>query len=205
MGCLKSLARKILFILIIVAFFTLGGYTFVKQQINHYQNPTREEFINSEKNYGDFSSVSSDYQLSRSYNFFGYKKINAKYLPTGQKITIFDLKNEKRIVPNDFTTNEIDNKIADILDKTKDSLITFEDFKIVQKGSYKAQNKTIPYVKYTAKVKNVPFKNVTGIIGAYSTKNKKAKENSTKLILTMTDKKAFNPMIVQTFVQGIKF
>ncbi len=205
MGCLQSIIRKIIFILIIVAFFSLGGYTFVKKMINNYQNPTREEFVTSEKNYGDFSNVSSDYQLSRSYNLFGYKKINAKYLPTGQKITIFDMKNEKRIVPEDFKTTEIDKKLSEVLDKTKDSFITFEDFKIVQRGEYKISGKTIPYIKYSAKVKNIPFKNVVGIIGAYSTKNARAKENSTKVIFTMVDKKAFNPAIVQGFVQGVKF
>ena len=205
MGCLKSLLRKIIFIAIVVAFFSLGGYAFVKKLINNYQNPTREEFIASEKNYGDFSDVPSDYQLTRSYNIIKYKKINAKYLPTGQKINIFDLKNEKLIAPEDFKTSAIDEKIADVLDKTKDSFITLEDFKIIQRGEYKSANKTIPYIKYSAKVKNIPFKNVMGIVAAYSTKNQRAKENSTKIIFTMVDKKAFNPAIIQGFVQGIKF
>ena len=95
MGCLKSLIKKIIFIILIVAFFAFGGYSFVKKQINNYQNPPRAVFVQTEKNYGDFSKVSGDYQLSRSYNLFGYKKINAKYIPTGQKITIFDLKDNK--------------------------------------------------------------------------------------------------------------
>ena len=101
MGCLKSIIKKILILCAIVAFFALGGWAFVKEKIKAYQNPTREEFIETEKEYADFSFVSSDYQLSRSFNLFGYKKLNAKYLPTGQKITILDLKNEVEKLSDD--------------------------------------------------------------------------------------------------------
>ena len=92
-----------------------------------------------------------------------------------------------------------------MLDKTKDSFITLEEFQIVQKGNYIAKGKQIPYVRFTAKVKNVPFKNVVGVVACYSTTNSKAKAPSTKLIVTMTDKKAFNPVIPQSFIQAIKF
>ena len=205
MGCLKSLIKKIIFIILIVAFFAFGGYSFVKKQINNYQNPPRAVFVQTEKNYGDFSKVSGDYQLSRSYNLFGYKKINAKYIPTGQKITIFDLKDNKKLSPNDFATNEINNKINDLLTKSKDSFITFEDFKIIQKGNYVSKGQKVPYIKFSAKVKNIPFKNVIGIIAAYETKNEKAKNPSTKLIFTVVDTKAFNHVIVENFIKAVKF
>ena len=205
MGCLKSLIKKIIIIAIIVAFFAFGGFAFVKKKVNDYQNPPRNEFVKSEKDYGDFSYVSSDYQLTRSFNLFGYKKINAKYIPTGQKITIFDLKDTKKISPEDFASDEINKIIFDILNKTKDSIITFEDFKIVQKSVYVSKGQKVPYVKFCAKVKNVPFKNVVGIVGAYKTKNEKAKDYSTKLILTIVDTKAFNPVIVSNFIRAVRF
>ncbi len=205
MGCLKSLFKKIVVILIVVAFFAFGGFSYVKKLINDYQNPPRNEFVKAEKDYGDFSSVSSDYQLTRSFNLFGYKKINAKYIPTGQKITIFDLKDTEKLSSKDFTSNEINEKTSLLLDKLKDSFITFEDFKIVQKGIYISKGQKVPYIKFSAKVKNVPFKNVIGIMGAYETKNEKAKDYSTKLILTVVDAKAFNPTIVSSFIRAVRF
>ena len=205
MGCLKSLIRKIIFIALVVAFFALGGWAFVNGLIKNYQNPARSEFVEKETNFADFSGIPSDYQLTRSFNFFGYKKINAKYLPTGQKITIYDLKNEERIKPSDFNDKTIDKKIDDILNNFKDSIITFENFEIIERNNYKAQGKTIPYIRFKARVKNVPFKNVTGIISAYSTTNKRAKNPSTKLIFTIVDSKAYNPKIVSDFVNALKF
>lgn len=204
MGCLKSIIKKIIILALIVAFFTLGGYAFVKEKIKTYQNPTRDEFIETEKAYADFSNVSSDYQLSRSFNFFGYKKLNAKYLPTGQKITILDLKNEDKVCVSDFKNGEIDEKLGQLLEISKDSLITFEEFQIIEKGEYKAINKEVPFVKFAAKVKNVPFKNVIGTIALYSSMNEKTQNQSSKLIFSITDKKAHNPIIVKDFISTLK-
>ena len=205
MGCLKSILKKILILALIVAFFALGGYAFVKDKIKQYQYPPREVFIEKEANYADFSAISSDYQLYRSFNFFGYKKINAKYLPTGQKITIFDLKNEELISQKDFDTHIIDSKIDTLLKSLKDSIVTFEDFEIIQRGKYQTKGKEIPYIAFKASVKNIPFKEVKGIVAAYSTKNEKAQIPSTKLISTIVDLKAFNPKIVSDFVSAINF
>ena len=205
MGCLKSIINKIIFLSVVGAFFALGGWAFVRGLINEYQNPTRSEFIEKETNFGDFSFVSSDYQLTRSFNFFGYKKINAKYLPTGQKITIYDLKNEDRVCVNDFNNKNIDKKIDDLLNSTKDSFITLENFEITERGNYTAGAKVIPYIKFKAKVKNIPFKNVVGIVAIYSTINKKAKKPSSKLIVTIVDTKAFNPVISSNFIKALKF
>ena len=204
MGCLKSIIKKIIILALIVAFFTLGGYAFVKEKIKTYQNPTRDEFIETEKAYADFSNVSSDYQLSRSFNFLGYKKLNAKYLPTGQKITILDLKNEDKVCVSDFKNGEIDEKLGQLLEISKDSLITFEEFQIIEKGEYKAINKEVPFVKFAAKVKNVPFKNVIGTIALYSSMNEKTQNQSSKLIFSITDKKAHNPIIVKDFISTLK-
>ncbi|MBQ4646653.1 MAG: hypothetical protein IJB79_04835 [Candidatus Gastranaerophilales bacterium] len=204
MGCLKSLIKKILLLALIVAFFAFGGYAFVKDKIKQYQYPPRDNFVETETNFADFSAVSGDYQLYRSFNFFGYKKINAKYLPTGQKITIFDLKDENLISVSDFLTGEIDEKIQAVLNKMKDSIITYEDFEIIEKGKYSARNKQIPYLVYKASVKNVPFKEVIGTFALYSNMNDEQKVSS-KIILSIVDDKAYNPVIVKNFATALGF
>ena len=203
MGCLKSILKKILILALIVAFFMFGGYAFVKDKIKQYQYPTRENFIETEKKYADFSRVSEDYQLYRSFNFFGYKKINAKYLPTSQKITIFDLKDENLISVSDFYTGEINNKIEAILNKTEDSVITYENFEIIKKDKFSAGNKDIPYLVYKASVKNIPFKDVVGTIAVYSKMNDEQMITS-KLIFSIVDDKAYNPVIVKNFITALR-
>lgn len=204
MGCLKSILKKILIILLIVAFFAFGGWAFCKKKISEYKNPPREVFVETEKEYADFTHVSGDYQLCRCFNLFGYKKIVAKYLPTHQKIAIYDLKDEDFISVSDFYTNEINEKINEILNKTKDSLITYEDFEILEKGKYSAKNMIIPYLKFSASVKNIPFKDVIGVIAAYSSQDENQK-SSTKLIVYVVHHKAFNPKIISDFVTSLGF
>jgi len=203
-GCLINIFKKILAIAIVFCFFAFGGYTFVKTKIKEYQYPPRDAFVESEKKYADFSNVSGDYQLYRSFNFFGYKKINAKYLPTGQKISIFDLKDEDLISVSDFHTGEIDNKIGMILDKMKDAVITYENFELIKKGKYHADNMEIPYLIYRANVKNIPFKEVMGTFALYSNQNENQK-NSTKVIFSVVDSKAYNSKIVQDFATSLGF
>ena len=195
---------KILIIAAIIAFFALGGYAFLKGKIKEYQYPTRDAFVQSEKYFADFARVSGDYQLYRSFNLFGYKKINAKYLPTGQKITIFDLKDEDFISVSDFYTGRIYEKIVEFVNKTKDALITYENFEIFNTGLYKAGKKEVPYFSYKANVKNVPFKEVSGTVAAFSSQDKNQKA-STKIIFSIVDSKAYNPKIVEDFVESLRF
>ena len=200
MGCIVSLFRKIFIFALIVAFFALGGWAFVKGKINDYKNPPRNVFIEEERDFGDFSFVSSDYQLTRSFRLFGYAKITAKYLPTETKINIFNLKDETKVSVEDFKTGEIDKKIDGILNELKGAFITFENFKIISKGNFEAKNKKIPYLVFQADVKNIPFKEVVGVLAVYNNNDSK-----TRIIVSLVDKKAYNPVIVKDFVSSLRF
>ena len=207
MGCLKSLVKKIIFIALLIAFFFFGGCDFVMTKYNEFTSPPREELLEQSKDFGDFSLVSSDYRLTRSINLFGYRKFNAEYMPTGQKITIIDLKNKDIIAPEDFSTKAIDKKINDALNNLKDSVITLENLEITGRGTILAKGKSIPFVSFKADVKNVPFKTVEGTIGAYKSLNvsKKDKPQTTKVVLSMRDCKKYNQQITANYIKSVKF
>lgn len=207
MGCLKSIVKKIIFIALLVAFFFFGGCDFVMTKYNEFTSPPREELLEQSKDFGDFSLVSSDYRLTRSINLFGYRKFNAEYMPTGQKITIIDLKNKDIIAPEDFSTKAIDKKINDALNNLKDSVITLENLEITGRGTIFATGKSVPFVSFKADVKNVPFKTVEGTIGAYKSLNvsKKDKPQTTKVVLSMRDCKKYNQQITANYIKSVKF
>lgn len=211
MGCLKSLIRKIIFIALLIAFFFFGGCDFVVTKYNEFTCPPREELLEQSKDFGDFSQVSSDYRLTRSLNIAGYRKFNSEYLPTGQKITILDLKDKELVSPNDFSTKAIDTKIDDTLKIFKDSLITLENLEITGRGTIYAKGKNIPYVNFKADVKNVPFKTVEGMLGAYTSANiSKAKKDkpaqqTVKVVLSMRDCKKYNQQISTNYLKSVRF
>lgn len=211
MGCLKSLIKKIIFIALLIAFFFFGGCDFVVTKYNEFTCPPREELLEQSKDFGDFSQVSSDYRLTRSLNIAGYRKFNSEYLPTGQKITILDLKDKELVSPNDFSTKAIDTKIDDTLKMFKDSLITLENLEITGRGVVYAKGKNIPYVNFKADVKNVPFKTVEGMLGAYTSANvSKAKKDkpaqqTVKVVLSMRDCKKYNQQISTNYLKSVRF
>ena len=207
MGCLKSLIRKIIFAALLIAFFFFGGCDFVVTKYNEFTCPPREELLEQSKDFGDFSAVSSDYRLTRSINLFGYRKFNAQYMPTGQKITIIDLKDKNVITPEDFSNKKIDLKINEALESLKDSLITLENLEITGRGTIIAKGKTIPYVNFKADVKNVPFKTVEGTLGAYKSPNVSKKDalQTTKVLLSMRDCKKYNQQITANYMKSVKF
>ena len=114
LGCLKTIIKNLIIATLIIAYFLFGGYDFTKKKISEYQKPPRDEFVETEKNYGDFSRVPSDFQLCRSFNIFGYKRVYAKHLPTNTKIVIYDLKNSDFITSHDFSSGRVDKKIKDL-------------------------------------------------------------------------------------------
>lgn len=207
MGCLKSIVKKIIFAALLIAFFFFGGCDFVMTKYNEFTSPPREELLEQSKDFGDFSLVSSDYRLTRSINLFGYRKFNAEYMPTGQKITIIDLKNKDVIAPEDFNTKAIDKKINDALNNLKDSVITLENLEITGRGTIIAKGKSIPFVNFKADVKNVPFKTIEGTLGAYKSLNvsKKNKPQTTKVVLSMRDCKKYNQQVTANYIKSVKF
>ena len=62
----------------------------------------------------------------------------------------------------------------------------------------------IPYLIYKASVKNVPFKDVVGTLGVYSTKDEN-QESSSKLVFSIVDDKAYNPVVVRDFITSLRF
>ena len=93
----------------------------------------------------------------------------------------------------------------------KDSLITLENLEITGRGVVYAKGKNIPYVNFKADVKNVPFKTVEGMLGAYTSANvSKAKKDkpaqqTVKVVLSMRDCKKYNQQISTNYLKSVRF
>ena len=205
MGCFIEILKKLFLLALLVAFFWLGGWKLMKEQYNSYVNPKREVFVESQKSYGDFSAVSTNYQLSRCINLAGYKKVYAKYIPSGQKIYIYDTKADKKITEEDFNSKAIVEKIVFIPNVFKEAAGNIEGIQVTGRGKYKTQNGYVPFVLFSARVKNIPLKEVKGVLAAYTTTDAKTKKQSYKVIVTTADKAEFNPFVVSSFVNSLRF
>lgn len=210
MGCLKKITKMIIFIALVFAFFAYGGYTFVKNKYDSYTKPEREVFVKEEKDFGNLEGVSPDYALSRSLNWFGYRKLNAYYLPTKQRITVLDLNSNNVLTEEDFKTGAIEQKLEDFSGKLVNSpMVPVNNIEITKIGKIKAQNKEVSYADFEANVKMVPFFKAKGTVAIYETKNRDnliKKENVTpKLVVSCKFPNGYEDKITKKFISQIKF
>lgn len=219
MGCLKKIIKTIIFIVIVCAFFMCGGYSFVKNKYTSYTKPERNVLINEEKDFGSLENISADYALTRSLNFFGYRKINANYLPKNQKITILDLNSRDVLSEKDFKEDKIEEKLEEFSNKIINSpVIPIQNIKTTDKGQILSGTKLVPYINFTADVKYIPFLTVRGTIAVYETSNKnsgavskikdkiqKNNENITsKLVISTKFSNDYEEEITKKFISEIK-
>lgn len=212
-GCLKKIFCFVVFILVVIAFFALGGYSFVKDKYDAYTSPKRAVLIEEEQDFGNLENVSPDYVLTRSLNFFGYRKLNAFYTPKKQRITILDLNSDNKLKEEDFQKGVIEKKLEEFSGKVVNSpIMPLENIEITNIGKIQAGSYLVPYVDFEANVKMVPFFKAKGTIAIYKSKNKdgviskiKNKENITsKLVVSCKFPMGYEDKITKNFISQIK-
>ncbi len=210
MGCLKKLVKNILILAAIVCFFALGGFVFLRDTIETFNNPPREKAIEMALDFGDFSDISSDYKIGRTYWLFGYKKLTITYKPSNNKITFVRLPNQKKVKIQDFVDKNVDKTLQNFTENFDRHLIKLQNVKAGSKGVILGKNKVIYYSEVDAEVKNLPFKKLKGIMAIYKLNNKdtKKEEDPQKqpcaVVLYMTDSEKYSLNIPLNVLKKIK-
>lgn len=213
MGCLKKIIHFIIFIALVFAFFAFGGYSFVKDKYDAYTSPEREVFVKEEQDFGNLENISADYALTRSLNFFGYRKLNAYYLPKKQRITVLDLNSDDVLTSADFKEGVLEEKLEDFSGKFVNSpIVPINNIKITKIGKIKAGSEFIPFADFEADVKMVPFFKAKGTVAIYETKNKDSlvkkiqkKNNITsKLVISCKFPTGYEDKVTKNFISQIR-
>lgn len=219
MGCLKRIVKFILFIIFIWAFVHFGGFDYVREKYYEYTNPDRQTLFEEEADFGDFTKVPESYKLTRTLSVGKYRKINAKHSPSGQKIAVIDTGSTEFIDQNDFYTKQIDKKLEELLGMFKNSFLTPNNVQITQRGTLLAKGKIVPYIDFSASIKNVPFLGISGTVAGYTTINKnegalsklqntvhpKQNKPTTKIIVSIGPGGSYKPEITKNFIKYINF
>lgn len=202
MGCLKKITKMIIFGLLLFAFFAYGGYTFVKTKYDNYTKPERNVLISEEKDFGNLDGISPDYILTRSLNFFGYRKLNALYVPKNQKISVLDLNSIDVINEQDFSNGKIEEKFEQLSNKFFNSpILPLNNIELTEQGKILAGSRYVPYANFEADFKYVPFLKLNGTIAVYTTKNKETALNKVKEQIKNSDNKT-SKFVLSTKIQS---
>ncbi len=199
MGCLSKIIKSVILCFALIGFVSLGGGDFIKTKWSEHVTKHSQSIEEKASKIGDFSKIGEEYELSKSVGLFGYNGVIAEHNSSGQKMVIFESKKGNDIITeDDIRNNKVEEKINNLSKKFKYSAIKIEDLKLGTKGTMSAYGKTVPYVRFSAKIKKVPFGDMDGIISAYDA------EGDSRLLISVNEKNKYSQIIAQEFFKNVK-
>lgn len=197
MGCLKNILKAIILVLAFIGFNSLGGTDYF---VNLFNNLTKPD-VSSErtKKIGDFSKLGEEFEIAKSVSALGYNGVLAEHKASGQKMILVDTGNKPLLSQEDFRQNQVEKKLQDLTKKFKYQYVNVEDLKVTKKGHLRAYGKSAPYVRFNAKVKNLPMGEVSGIISAVENN-----EGQVRLALSVSEKDKYSQLIAEEFFKKVQ-
>lgn len=199
MGCLRNIIRAIIITLAAVGFMSLGGKELVGKYLNNWLNPPQDVMLERAKKVGDFSQISDEFELERAAGVMGYNAVVAEHKASGQKLFVVDSKNKEIVTKEDLQSEKVEEKLKNALSKVKYQSISVDELQVTKRGMLNSYGKTIPYVKFSAKVKKLPIGEISGIISTVENSNGEA-----RLLISVSEKEKYSQLIAEEFFRKIK-
>lgn len=199
MGCLKNLIRAVILTLAVVGFLSLGGKEWVMKYASQWFNPSQETMLERAKKVGDFSAINEEFELEKATGMFGYNGVAAEHKASGQKFIVIDSNKKPLLTKEDLVSDGIEDKLKSVISKVKYQAIAVEDLQVTKRGTMVSYGKTIPYVRFNAKISKLPIGDVSGIISVAETK-----DGENRLLISANEKSKFSQLIADEFFKKIK-
>ena len=202
MGCLKNILKAVILVFAIIGFISIGGKDAIIKKWNEFTNPPQDVMLERAKKVGDFSKVGEEYEIDKAASAFGYNGVLAEHKASGQKMVVIDSGKVGKgplLTPQDFQDNKVEEKLQDLTQKFKYSVVNIQDLKITKKGHIKAFGKRAQYVKFSAKISKVPVGEIEGIISAVQTKS-----GQTRVIISANEKGKYSQLIANDFFRNVR-
>lgn len=199
MGCLKNIFKAVILVLAIIGFTSLGGKDFIIKTWNNFVNPPQDVMLERAKKVGDFSHIGDEFEIDKAASALGYNGVLAEHKSSGQKMIVVDSGKKPLLTPQDFKDNNVEEKLQDLTQKFKYSVVNVQDLKITKKGHIKTFGKSAPYVRFSATISKIPSGEIEGIISAVKTAS-----GDTRVIVSANEKGKYSQIIAQDFFKNVK-
>lgn len=201
MGCLGKIFSLIILILAFIGFKSIGGIEFCQNFINDFSKPNEEKTITSVNQMLDTSKLSDDYVISKAFNVFGMKVIEAEYQKSPQKIYLIDSKGLIKLTKEDFYSGEIKEILENLIGKFAYQAIRIENLKIIRSGNFVALNKQkIPYIIFEADIIRGNSPKMFGMLGLTE-----GADTENDIILSFTTTGKYNQTVTENFFRQINY
>ena len=134
-----------------------GGQDFIKNQFNNFVNPSHDVVLERAQKIGDFSKVNKEFEIEKAAGILGYNAVLAEHKATGQKMVVVDSGKKVILSAEDIKSPDAESRILAAINKIKYQSAAVEEFHVIEQGTMKSYGKEVPYVKFRAKLKNLPI------------------------------------------------
>lgn len=199
MGCLKFIIKVAIVVFAVIGFKSVGAWDWCVKTFHIGEKPEQQTMIEKSRDVADFSSIPSEYEISKSANIFGYRAVIAEHGATGQKLAVVNEKKGIKLSKQDFKDGSLKKKIDGINEKLSYQYVHVENFKIIKQGTMKTMGQTVPYAQFEADVTNLPVKTLKGIIAVAEDENGKS-----KIIVSANESGKYSQIIAEEFFKKVK-
>ena len=199
MGCLKKIIKSALLALAIVGFLSIGGKEWIVNIFDKYVHPSNETIMQKAQKVGDFSKINEEFALEKATGMLGYNGVVAEHKATGQKMVVVDANNKPILTRDDIISGNIEPKLKSSLGKLKYQAIGLEDFTITKHGEMDSFGKTVPYVKFKAKISRFPVGEIGGVIAVAHNK-----DGEDRILVSANENSKYSQLLAEEFFKKIK-
>lgn len=199
MGCLKNLIRAVIIALAVIGFLSLGGKEWVMKYVSQWLRPSQETILERAKKVGDFSAINEEFELEKATGMLGYNGVVAEHKASGQKLIVVDANKKPLLTKEDLQSENIEDKLKGVISKVKYQALSVDELQVTKRGTMYSYGKTVPYVKFTAKISKLPIGDVSGIISVAETK-----DGENRLLISANEKSKYSQLIAEEFFKKIK-
>lgn len=199
MGCLKNIFKAIIIVFAVIGFISIGGKDYFVKLWTDFTNPPQDVMLERAKKIGDFSQIGDEFEIDKAASALGYNGVLAEHKASGQKMVVVDSGKKPLLTPEDFKEGKVEEKLQDLTQKFKYSVINVQDLKITKKGHLRAFDKRAPYVKFSAKISKVPDGEIEGIISSVETDS-----GQIRVILSANEKGKYSQLITEDFFKKVR-
>lgn len=199
MGCLKNILKAVILVFAVIGFISIGGKDAIIKKWNEFTNPPQDVMLQRAKKVGDFSRIGDEYEIDKAASAFGYNGVLAEHKASGQKMVIIDSGKKPLLTPLDFKQDKVEEKLQNLTQKFKYSVVNVQDLKITKKGRINAFGKRAPYVRFSAKISKMPTGEIEGIISSVETKS-----GQTRVIVSANEKGKYSQLVANDFFRNVR-
>ena len=199
MGCLKNIVKAVILTLAVIGFMSLGGKEMLTGWLGNWLNPSQDVMLERAKKVGDFSAINEEFEIERAAGIMGYNAVVAEHKASGQKLIVVDSGAKPIITAEDIKSDNVEEKLQNSIRKIKYQAISVNDLSVTKRGNIVSYGKSVPYVRFEAKVKKLPIGDVAGMISVV-----KDSKGEDRILVSVSEKDKYSQLISEEFFKQVE-